>query len=858
MSVGMKSASLLLPMLLSSGFGSCLWAETSAACNVPPELVTTGGSASFVALSSEGAWFAQKHLWHCAEDALSKAARLSPDSWKTLYDLGVVEVNEQAYLAAIPNLSRASALKPDSNTVRRALAEATRSSGDLPGAEVQFRRLVELDPQSVQALDDLATVLATEKLYAAAIRYWDQALIIEPDNVDIAISRAEALNTHGATAEAIKSLQKLETKHPSVAGIHFSLGTVFGLQKRFEEGASEFRKALQLDPHDSPARLSLARCLVSQGEYTDVLPLLIPFVKSHPSNADAHSLLGFAYRGLEKYELAEQQLRIAAISRPDDGDIQLALGVALMHIGQQKEAVSHLQRAIDLEPSAEAPRLQMALALKALNDQVNSQAMYQQVRQTQHTNLVENQFATIGKRANELLSTGHADKAEALYREMLQMTPNDAHTYYNLGLALGMQNRKSEETEAFEAAVKLDPHFALARCALGSKYLSEGRLDDALLQLTKSLELDPQISEAQVNLAAIYERQGRIADAEALLRRAVDGNPNEATLHLGLGQLLAENAKFAEAQFEVQRAITLDPKSTDALTVLAKIVAREGKVEESINLFRRVLTEDPQNYLSHLNLGIALADHLEIDSALEQFREAVKLNPKSATSHYNLGRLLLDERKSADAIPELQAACQLDPSLSDGFYLLAVAERQSEEINRSLELVQRSIQLAPEQPKALYLLGQDLLSMSREDEAIAAWKRAEQMDPKSTEVLYKLSQILREKEPSEAAKYASLLKARLAEMQATSEADTMGNLALAAAERHDYAQAIEQLGKALQVCGDCKEKGTLKKDLGLVEARSGNVNAAAITLREAATLSPSDNDINTALVIVTRQLAEQK
>jgi tetratricopeptide (TPR) repeat protein len=172
--------------------------------------------------------------------------------------------------------------------------------------------------------------------------------------------------------------------------------------------------------------------------------------------------------------------------------------------------------------------------------------------------------------------------------------------------------------------------------------------------------------------------------------------------------------------------------------------------------------------------------------------------------------------------------------------------------------VQRSIQLAPEQPKALYLLGQDLLSMSREDEAIAAWKRAEQMDPKSTEVLYKLSQILREKEPSEAAKYASLLKARLAEMQATSEADTMGNLALAAAERHDYAQAIEQLGKALQVCGDCKEKGTLKKDLGLVEARSGNVNAAAITLREAATLSPSDNDINTALVIVTRQLAEQK
>ena len=853
----MNRALFLLPMLLSSAVGSCLSAKVSPACHVPPELTSKAAPGSFAALSSEGAWFAQLHVWQCADDSFSRAAQLSPGSWKTLYDLGVVEVNEHSYRVAISHLRKASELNPDSSIVRGALAEATRLAGDLPGAEVQFRKLVEHNPQSVQALDELATVLAAEKLYSAAIRYWDQALTLEPANADIVISRAEALDKNGDAKSAIRTLQNFATKHPQTASIHFSLGTVFGLEKRFTEAASEFRIALQIDPNDSATQLSLARCLVSQGEYSDALTLLIPFVKAHRSNVDAHSLLGFTYRGLAQYEPAEKQLRIAVISRPNDGDIQFALGVALIHTGHLREAVSHLQKAIELEPDAEMPRVQMALALKALNDHEHSQAMYQQVRQTEHTNLLSNQLATTGKRANDLYRAGRPDKAETLYRQMLEIAP-DAHTYYNLALALGMQRKLLDERSALETAVKLDPQFALARSALGSEYLSEGRPDDASIQLKKALEIDPQIPEAQINLAAIYERQGRIADAEALLRHAVDGNPNVPVVHLNFGLLLAARGDLADASTQVQQAIKLDPKNPDALTALAKINAREGKVEKSIELFRQVLSLDPSNYLNHLNLGIALADHLEIDSALEQFRKAVKLNPRSAAAHYNLGRLLLDERNTQDAIPELESACHLDPPITDALYLLAVAERQARNIGYSLELVQKSIQLDPQQPRALYLLGQDLFSTNQETEAITAWMKAVQIDPKSTEVLYKLAQVLREKDPAQAEHYTALLKARLAEQQATSQADTMGNLALATADRHDYTQAIDQLNRALQVCGECKEKGTLKKDLGLVEARSGNVDAAAITLREAATLNPSDADIRTALNIVTRQQEKRK
>src|ERR1035438_5529698 len=230
--LGMKRTLFLILIVFAQVVQLSHSEEMPPACSAPPELRAKSGTESFAALTSQGAWFARKHLWHCADEAFYRAAQLSPNSWKALYDLGAIQVNERAYTAAISHLRKASELNPNSDLVRRALAEATRASGDLQGAESLYRRLVELNPRSVEALNDLADVLVAEKLYSAAIRYWDQALALEPDNVDIVISRAEALNTNGDAQEAIESLQQLEGRHVNAAGIHYSLGTMFRSEKR--------------------------------------------------------------------------------------------------------------------------------------------------------------------------------------------------------------------------------------------------------------------------------------------------------------------------------------------------------------------------------------------------------------------------------------------------------------------------------------------------------------------------------------------------------------------------------------------------------------------------------------------------
>jgi tetratricopeptide (TPR) repeat protein len=840
----------LVSVLLLTAAVSCCHAQALSDCALPQALQSRSGADPFTAWDSAGTWFAQRKDLRCATEAYGKALQLRPQSWRTLYDLGVVEVAQKRYTTAVLHLRRAVDLKPDSVDARNALGTALKESGQPGEAEKQFREILQTDPNSVEALNHLAEILAAQKLYSAAIGYWDKALSLEPGNIDAGIARAIALSENGDQDAAASSLQQIVKTHPDLAVAHFNLGTVYANQKAFRQAADEYREASRLSPSNQENRFALAKCLVYLAEYTEAIPILKPYVLNHPKAFEPHYLLGLAYRGLEQYPQAEEQLRTAAAIEPDHADLQFNLGLVMLRSGRAKEAVPHLQKAIQLDPAAEAPRLQLAIALKDLNQAQNSAKVYQDVRETEQANLLKNQFTTEGAKANQFLAAGQAAQAAELYRQMLKIQPHDAHTYYNLSLALDLEERFAEERQALETAVKLDPTLAQARSKLGLLDMSQGHPADAIQNFKKAIEIDPQLTEAQVNLATIYDGKGEVKEAEALLRRAIENDPKYAQAHFNLGLVLAQQQRFPEADSELETAVGLDASNLNAQTALAEVEAREGKTENSIAILRKVVAARPDNFQDHLNLGIALADHLEVEAALAEFTKAVTLNPGSAVAHYNRGRLLLDERHFEDAKPELEKAVSLNPHFGDAVYLLAVTERQLGEPEKSLELSEKSVSLDPDNSRAYYLLGQNLSSAKRDQEAIAAWKHAAQLDPNSTEVLYRLSQVLHATDPSEAGRYAALLKARLAEQQASSQADITGNLALAAANNHDYATAIAELQKAIETCGECRDQATLKKDLGLIEARSGDLTAAAQELKAAASLNPADPEIKQALAVV--------
>jgi Flp pilus assembly protein TadD len=125
-----------------------------------------------------------------------------------------------------------------------------------------------------------------------------------------------------------------------------------------------------------------------------------------------------------------------------------------------------------------------------------------------------------------------------------------------------------------------------------------------------------------------------------------------------------------------------------------------------------------------------------------------------------------------------------------------------------------------------------------------------ELNPEHGEALYNLSRHLSKSAPGEAKQYQE----RFAELQKkrriTDRAETLSNFALAAAGARDWNQAVSQLEEAVQVCGDCRSKPELHKNLGLIYCRSGNLEKGERELRIAQTLEPNDPVVKKSLAIV--------
>lgn len=399
---------------------------------------------------------AQEHR-HEAIAIYRKAARHLPDSSVPYYlaRLMVTEHDLEDILAE------------EGAEVLYHLGVALSEAGQYDQATLVFKRIVEMQPQTVEQWTDLVryyiyledydsatavlgqaaqampdsseiylywgTVLENTEHYDEAIAVYQRGLERLPDAIDIYLYWGLALEQQDAWAEAIDVYRQALAVAPDDAVLHVRWGIGLGRQGQWEAALAQYATAAALDSAYSPTFLHWGIALEELERWEAALEKLHQAVALAGDKSHALFYLGSCYEqasrklGRDEYfdRAIETFQRLLAID-PNDAYALNYLGYMYADKGMRlTEAVELLEKAIAIEPDNSAFLDSMGWAYFRLGELAQAEHYLQQALEQMDEGDPEEQ-AVIFDHAGDIASAlGKPGEARAHWQKVLELAPDN-------------------------------------------------------------------------------------------------------------------------------------------------------------------------------------------------------------------------------------------------------------------------------------------------------------------------------------------------------------------------------------------------------------------------------------------------
>jgi tetratricopeptide (TPR) repeat protein len=168
------------------------------------------------------------------------------DSYNLLREFSAMAPNE-AYPRALAAASKAVKLDDNSAEAHTSLAFVTFFwSWDAEGAERQFKRALDLNPNAAGTHHWYASYLLTNRRLPEALAEIETARRLDPSSVAILADKAQILQVAGQTDAAETLLKQIENGEPTFASAHRYLSEVYFSRKDYPNYLSELEKTAEL------------------------------------------------------------------------------------------------------------------------------------------------------------------------------------------------------------------------------------------------------------------------------------------------------------------------------------------------------------------------------------------------------------------------------------------------------------------------------------------------------------------------------------------------------------------------------------------------------------------------------------
>ena len=166
-------------------------------------------------------------------------------------------------------------------------------------------------------------------------------------------------------------------------------------------------------------------------------------------------------------------------------------------------------------------------------------------------------------------------------KKLQRMTEKDAERFETVAVTR-VEDSRTPALNKLSAAASAKDHLDNGRT-----YLLNGRLNEAISELSVTTSLDPKLSEAHNLLGVALDRKGLSDRAKESYERAVKVEPEDAQTLNNLGFSLYQSGNYRAAVDRLKRAAKLEPTDERILNNLGLALCRLGKFQDAFKHFAR-------------------------------------------------------------------------------------------------------------------------------------------------------------------------------------------------------------------------------------------------------------------------------
>jgi len=586
------------------------------------------------------------------------------------------------------------------------------------------------DERKVKYLEKGKSFLA-EKNYEKAKIEFKNVLQIDPKFAEAYFYMGQLEENNKELRKALGNYRKAIELNPKYTDAKVKLAKIYviaGTDDYIKKANELLAQIKQEQPENLEAKLISATIEYKTGSKPKGLSALKAVINEDPSLTEGINLLSMIYISEGKEAEAQQLLTKAVVDNPKNIPLRIRLAQLLVKNKNISGAEKYLQQVVDIEP--ENYKLQAALsAFYASTNQLDKSAsiLRKAIEQDdediqRYLVLVEMLASRVGpKEAEEVLAQAVKNKPELFELRFAQVEFYDAtgNRTKAKNILKEIIEEKSYETEGVKARNKLANYLFEEGDQQGARtYVDEvikeyPNNNDALL-ITSKLAL--------VNLDAISAING--------LRTVVKNDPKNAEASLLLAQAHELNNESSLAENELKKAIEANPANDKTHVNYAEYLASKGRMDESIAVIDKALAYFKDSYdLLNLKLKIVASQGKEAEAvAIMDMMELANAN--NAEVNLNKGKYYFSKNNISMAIEEFEKAYTKSRNKYIPLELIVKSYLSINQSSKAIERLQKRLELNDDDAISNLLMGNILEVQKNLSDARLKYKKASKAESK--------------------------------------------------------------------------------------------------------------------------------